>query len=83
MKAVIDYNHLKDLPNEEKAKIANILLKGSRGKMGGQRLSLAIQNTPNHICVEFWRVSSTDQRDGFSLKAQEDKAKEYGGRSGS
>ena len=77
MTAAIDYNHLKDLPDHEKAKIADILLKSSRGNWGGRRLFLAKQSTPENVCVEFWRVSSTDQRDGFSLKAQEEKAKEY------
>ncbi len=77
MTAAIDYNHLKDLPDHEKAKIADILLKSSRGNLGGRRLFLAKQSTPENVCVEFWRVSSTDQRDGFSLKAQEEKAKEY------
>ena len=42
-----------------------------------ERLGLASDDTPANLAVDFWRVSSIDQRDGYSLEAQESKATEY------
>ena len=68
---------LKKLPDTEKAKIADILLGDVRRKLDVKKLDLATSNTPSNLAVDFWRVSSTDQRDGYSLGAQESKAAEY------
>ena len=68
---------LQKLPDKEKAKIANTLLDDVRKRFGSERLGLASNNTPDNFAVDFWRVSSTDQRDGYSLDAQESKATEY------
>ena len=62
---------LNKLPDKEKAKIANRLLDDVRKRFGSERLGLAANNKPANLAVDFWRVSSTDQRDGYSLEAQE------------
>ncbi len=68
---------LQKLPDKEKAKIANTLLDDVRKRLGNSRLSLVANDTLDNLAVDFWRVSSTDQRDGYSLDAQESKAVEY------
>ena len=68
---------LNKLPDNEKAKIANTLLDDVRKRFGSNRLGLVASDTPANLAVDFWRVSSTDQRDGYSLEAQESKAVEY------
>ena len=68
---------LNKLPDKEKAKIANTLLADVRQRFGSERLGLVANDTPDNLAVDFWRVSSTDQRDGYSLGAQESKATEY------
>jgi site-specific DNA recombinase len=75
--STIDYEVLKRLPDAEKEKIANILMGDARNRLGGSRLRLEITNRPLNHSVEFWRVSSTDQRDGYSLGAQETKSGDY------
>ena len=68
---------LKRLPNTEKAKIADILLGDVRKRFSSEQLGLVAHDTPDNLAVDFWRVSSTDQRDGYSLAAQARKAVEY------
>ena len=68
---------LQKLPDQEKAKIADILLGNVRKRFGGEQWELATHHTPNNLAVDFWRVSSTEQRDGYSLTAQARKAVEY------
>ena len=70
-------NLLNKLPDQEQAKIANTLLDDVRRRFGSERLSLAADDTPANLAVDFWRVSSTEQRDGYSLDAQASKAAEY------
>ncbi len=70
-------NLLNKLPDKEKEKIANTLLDDVRKRFGSKRLGLAPNDTPTNFAVDFWRVSSIDQRDGYSLEAQESKAAEY------
>ena len=83
MQTTLNENYLKNLPDTEKAKIAKILLNGGRkGSSSGEILQLPVlrllkNSTANHIAVEFLRVSSDDQREGFSISAQEEKSKEY------
>ena len=68
---------LNKLPDKDKAKIANTLLLDIRKRFGSERLGLVTNDTPANFAVDFWRVSSSDQRDGYSLDAQESKAAEY------
>ena len=68
---------LKRLPDKEKANIADILLGDVRKRFSSMQLGLVTHDTPDNLAVDFWRVSSTDQRDGYSLAAQERKAVEY------
>ena len=65
------------LPDIEKAKIADILLGNVRKQLGSKQLHLTAHDTPDNRAVDFWRVSSTEQRDGYSLAAQAYKAMEY------
>jgi len=82
MTAAIDYQALRNLPDDEKAKVAKILLGSARTQFRNKPLALVINNTTSSSSVDFWRVSSTDQRDGFSLGAQKKKAIEYSKASG-
>ena len=68
---------LNKLPDQERAKIANTLLDDVRNRFGSKRVALAANALPLNLAVDFWRVSSTEQRDGYSLEAQESKAVEY------
>ena len=70
-------NMVKKLPDMEKAKIADILLGNVRKQLGSQQLGLATRTTPDNLAVDFWRVSSTEQRGGYSLAAQARQATAY------
>lgn len=79
----INIDHLKKLPDEEKAQIAHILLNSERKKMSGTLLQLPVLTLLRHtaasnICVRFLRVSGERQgSEGFSLSAQEKFSDEY------
>ncbi len=74
---------LKKLPEEERAQIAKIILDGQRKNLQGQDpthfpvLRLLKNSTASHLTVEFLRVSSDEQREGYSLDAQKEKASSY------
>ena len=65
------------LPDMEKAKIADILLGNVRKQLGSKQLHLVSHDTPDNLAVDFWRVSSNEQRGGYSLAAQAHQAMEY------
>ena len=71
------------LPSDQKAQIAQILLNNERKNIQSSEpnqipsLKLKVNSTSSHLAVEFFRVSSDGQRDGYSLEAQKEKAEEY------
>ncbi len=74
-------NNAKELPDEERAQIAKILLKDERKKIERRPtlpvLKLLKTAAAPNLAVEFFRVSSEGQREGYSLEAQRDKSAEY------
>lgn len=80
----VDIENLKKLPDAEKAKIARRLLNSERkGLKPNDSFHLPVLKLLKHtsaanLAVEFLRVSSDDQKEGFSLDAQKEKADEYG-----
>lgn len=74
---------LKNLPDDAKAQIAKMILQSARKSPESQIefhlpvLKLLKNSTASNLTVEFQRVSSDGQKDGFSLPAQKEKAQEY------
>lgn len=74
---------IKNLPDETKAQIAKMILQSARKSSESQVefhlpvLKLLKHSTASNLTVEFQRVSSDGQKDGFSLPAQKEKAQEY------
>ncbi len=68
---------VKKLPDREKAKIADILLNNVRKNFAPIQLPPMVQHTPDNLAVDFWRVSSAEQRNGYSLAAQAHQAEAY------
>ena len=68
---------VKKLPDTKKAKLAEFLLGDVRKRLASTKLHLAARGAPDNLAVDFWRVSSSDQRGGYSLTAQACKAIEY------
>lgn len=74
---------LKNLPDETKAQIAKMILQSARRSSESQVefhlpvLKLLKNSAASNSTVEFQRVSSDGQKDGFSLPAQKEKAQEY------
>jgi site-specific DNA recombinase len=79
----MNVENLKKLPDDEKAQIAQILLKSERKNSQSKEplqfpmLKLLKHSTASNLTVKFLRVSSEGQEDGFSLPAQKEKADEY------
>ena len=79
----LNVENLKNLPDEKKAQIAKIILNSERqNSTDGELMHLPVlkllkHSTAGNLAVEFLRVSSAGQTDGFSLPAQEEKARDY------